>query len=143
MELDIDLLQASSYYAASRWCPVVAWREDAASAAIVRILEKVDKYDSDVAEFNTWVVNLAKWGVQDYLRSEWGRNYVKMEMNHLRLSLSETVKLHYGHYSLDEILPSPDIPADNLVYIAMRCDNIDKIPKNLTVAQQRYNLPAW
>ncbi len=125
-------------YAANRWCPISSWREDAASAAVIRMLEDKDKHDPAQSKLSTYLYKLAKWGVQGFLRAEWGRDYKKANLSNLTWCLDETFS---ETYSLEEVIPAPNIPADHLVYIAMRCDNIDKTPNNLTMAQQRGNLP--
>jgi hypothetical protein len=102
--------------------------EDAASAAIVRILER-DRFWDGRGTRSGFGYHSAVYGVREFLRNETGKQQSVRPGQFLEL--------------WEDITANEDIPADTLLHIARRADAIDAAGSGtLTVAQRRGNMPG-
>ena len=129
MDFDPQKIMDAANYAAHKYCPKEYLKEDAASAAILKIVERIPEYDASKASAKTFLIQQARYGVADFLRREFGR----MSRGNRKIDMTvcdEYEDTHVGN----------TIPSDSLLDIARRLDNTEAVP-DPTVAQWRGNLP--
>lgn len=125
--MNAELIQSIAERAARKHCPKDYLREDAASAAMIRMIEKLPEHAPDRSKLTTFLIMHARYGISEFLRAEFGRK--------------DRGRGEEVCFPLTDIYATTLIPADTAIDIARRLDNID-LAATPTMSQWRGNLPT-
>ena len=129
MEFDPQNIIDAAKYAAYKYCPKDYLKEDAASAAMLKIVERISSYNPDKSSKKTFLIQQARYGVSEFLRQECGQ--IRRDGRKIDLTIcNEYEDTHIGN----------SVSADTQLDIARRLDNTEKVP-DPTLAQWRGNIP--